>query len=152
MHLEVRVGCGHLSRDFEAGCSSATDHDVTVFCLDRGECFAQRSCGQGAARRECVGVLRHSRHSLAISHTPQSIDQVIILHMLPVLMIHDHDLAERSEESPSFSVSAAICHKTDYLTFFIGEDHNTVSHAHKKRKPEQLMAGYILIDLEITDP
>src|SRR5712692_332391 len=82
MHLDVRVDCGHLGRYFDAGWSSATDHDVTVFCLDRGECFAQRCCGQGTARRECVGVLRHSRHSLAVSHTPQSIDQVIILHMV----------------------------------------------------------------------
>src|SRR6266581_7724997 len=81
MHLDMRIGCCYLSRCFDAGWSSATDHDVTVFCLYRWECFAQRFCGQGTARRECVGVLRHSRHGLAVSHTPQSIDKIIILYI-----------------------------------------------------------------------
>jgi hypothetical protein len=56
------------------------------------------------------------------------------------------------KEAPSLSVSAAIRHKTNHSTLFIGrdhsyEDHNTVSHTHKKRKKEQPMAGYILLKM-----
>src|SRR2546430_7581122 len=111
----MRIYACHLSRGFDAGCSSTGDDNLAASCLDGWECFAQRRCRQGPARRECVGVLRHSRHTLAVSHTPQSIDQVIILHMPRVLLIHDHDLMVCKVETCDSSLEKLDLRSTQHL-------------------------------------
>src|SRR5947209_13653409 len=88
---------------------------MTASCLYGRECFAQCCCGQGTARREGVGVFRHSRHSLAVSHTPQSIDQVIILHMMRVLLIHDHDLMVCRVDTRDSSLEKLDMRSTQHL-------------------------------------
>ena len=78
---------------------------------------------QGTARRECVGVFRHSRHSLAVSHTPQSIDQVIILHMVRRLAIHDYDLMVCRVDTRDSSLEKLYTRSTQNLRKRASLDH-----------------------------
>src|SRR5437660_11572953 len=111
----MRIYACHLSRGFDAGCSSTGDDNLAASCLDGWEWFAQRRCRQGPARRECVGVLRHSRHTLAVSHTPQSIDQVIILQLVRLLLILDHDRAVDGIETGDLSLNKLDVRSTQHL-------------------------------------
>src|SRR5438270_539310 len=115
MHLDVRVDCGHLSRGFDAGCSSTADYYMTVACLYGRKCFTQRCCGQRTARCEGISILRYARHSLAISRTPQSIDQVIILQMVRLLLICDNNFMLCRVDTGDSSLNKLDMRSTQHL-------------------------------------
>src|SRR6266446_3263195 len=74
-----------------------------------------RRCGQGTARREGVGVLRHSRHRLSVSLTSQRIDQVVVLQLVPLLLILDYDLAVYGIETGDSSLNKLDVRSTQHL-------------------------------------
>src|SRR5436305_965969 len=111
----MRIGACHLCRCFDAGCTSSSNDNLAASCLDGWQCFAQRYCGQRSSCRQGVGVLRHTRDRLSVSLTSQCIDQVVVLHLLRLLLILDHDLAVYGIETSDSSLNKLDVRSTQYL-------------------------------------